>query len=153
MKVVKNVFMIGLLMISSNIFCDLDKSMNQATTDLYFTTIAAVRSALMIGASSYVVDNILSRFESTQDMENRGAMASSACVAVYLLFLVSAEWQEFGSQAVIEKRGYYKPIDEERVKTFEEKLLDSANAWALYVVEFLYRMTGNKENFTDSVKK
>ena len=71
--------MIGLLMMSGTIFCDLDESMNQATEDLYYTTVAAVRSAIIIGASSYVVDAILSNFSSTRNMENREAIPSLAC--------------------------------------------------------------------------
>jgi len=94
MQKIKSMFLIGLLMINVNLFCDLEKSMNQARSDLYSTTIAAIYSAITIGICSYVFDIILSQFEMAKNMEHRGSVATTACVALYAAFLISAEYHK-----------------------------------------------------------
>ncbi len=94
MQKIKSMFLIGLLMVNANLFCDLDKSMNQARTDLYYTTIETIRSAITIGICSYVFDMILSQFQITENMENRGSVATTACVVLYTAFLISAEFHK-----------------------------------------------------------
>lgn len=88
----KSMFLIGLLVMSTNLFCDLEKSMNQARSDLYSTTIAAIYSAITIGICSYVFDMILSQFQMAKNMEHRGSVATTACVVLYTAFLISAEY-------------------------------------------------------------
>ena len=152
-KSIKVGFMIGLLMMSSNLFCNFDESMNQATTDLYYTTIAAVRSAIIIGASSYVVDAILSNFASTKNMENRGAIASGTCASLYVLFLLSAEYKKNDTSVAAGKKSFFNFTEDAQEKTFDEKLLDAANSWVETVSRVVCRMAGIKEDSTSSAKK
>ena len=145
--------MIGLLMMSGTIFCDLDESMNQATEDLYYTTVAAVRSAIIIGASSYVVDAILSNFSSTRNMENRGAIASGTCAALYVLFLLSAEYKKNETSVAAGKKRFLNFSADEKEKAFDERLLDAVNLWFESTSRVICRMTGIKEDSTNSAKK
>lgn len=94
MKSVKIGCMIGLLLLSNNIFCESHKSMNQAIHDLYHMTHDIVYAACVIGWSSYVVDWVLSTFQATRNLENRGNIATGSCAALYALFLISAEYQK-----------------------------------------------------------
>lgn len=117
MKSVKVGFMIGFLLMSSNLFCELDRSMDQATTDLYHTTVSAIRAAMTIGVSSYVVDFLLSCFKMTSNLEFRGALATGSCAALYALFLISAEYQRMsGSTTQDQKRGFPSVDDVELIE-------------------------------------
>ena len=120
MKNGKIVLMMGLLMISSNLFGELDKSMNKATTNLYHATIAAVRAAITIGLSSYVVDFLLCRFDATKNMKNRGTVVTGACATLYALFLLSAEYQRCCDVAENKKRAAYLPVDGEDLMEGED---------------------------------
>ena len=85
--------MIGLLVVNSDLFCDIDRSINKATRNLYYATVAVVGAAIAIGISSYVVDMLLCRFEATKNMENRELIATGSCASLYAILLISAEYQ------------------------------------------------------------
>ena len=104
-KFIKSSFIIGLLMFNSHVFCTLDKSMYQAARELCYATVAAASGAITIGACSYAIDFLLSKFELTKNLENRGNIATSSCAVLYLLFLVSEEYQRMSySSTEIQKR-------------------------------------------------
>lgn len=114
-------FLIGLLFVNSSLFCDIDRSMNKATTNLYYATIAAVRAAIAIGISSYVVDMLLCRFDATKNMENREFIATGSCAVLYAILLVSAEYQRLMEQPDETLKREYVSGDQDCLQTDENK--------------------------------
>ncbi len=122
------VVMLGLLLMSNNIFCEFDKSMNKATTNLYHATVSAVYAAIMIGLSSYVGDFLLSKFDGTRCMENRGIVATGTCAGLYALFLLSAEYQRQVNVSEEQERAYLafegEELTSEALRALEDATMD-----------------------------
>jgi len=107
-----------------------DQSMRHARHDLWNATMEAIHSVIIIGTCSYIVDFLLSKFDATESLENRGTIATGACASLYALCFVCAVYHNIMRKEADARRSIVEVAEsdivevievEEQIKDEEEK--------------------------------